>query len=328
MATTKNTRKTTNTSKKTQSSGKNKRKKKNSSDDTMKFLLVLIIAGIAIALIFFSQPGDKENNSQLTGTPTPTTTVGTTGSPEASEAPGVTMAPTTEPSREQNTVAPTAVPTSAPEETRVPEPTATTAPQETPEPTATSTPSPTPTPALSMTDAEAVVTGKVDTSVYDVQLMNEHLVVGNRSYYQFGAIKDQKIIAPFFVVSKADGSLHFYDSTEDTVFDFTKFPLYAEATATPTPTAVPVSRLTAKQAYEVLCTYSKDALNIAKEVKEYDAEYDDELTLINGIDCYRINLSEFSNGKVRNRGEFYVSVDGTKCYYIDNNTNEFVQAVK
>ena len=50
--------------------------------------------------------------------------------------------------------------------------------------------------------------------------------------------------------------------------------------------------------------------------------------MIDGVDCFRINLSEFSNGKVRNRGEFYVSVDGTKCYYIDSDTNEFIQAVK
>jgi len=65
-----------------------------------------------------------------------------------------------------------------------------------------------------------------------------------------------------------------------------------------------------------------------REVKEYDAEYGEELTWIDGVDCYRINLSEFSNGKVRNRGEFYISVDGKKCYYIDNDTNEFVEAVK
>ena len=52
MATTK---KSTNKSGKSGSSAKNTRKKKNSSDDTMKFLLVLVIAGIAIALIFFSQ---------------------------------------------------------------------------------------------------------------------------------------------------------------------------------------------------------------------------------------------------------------------------------
>ena len=65
-----------------------------------------------------------------------------------------------------------------------------------------------------------------------------------------------------------------------------------------------------------------------KEVSAYDAEYGNELTLIDGVNCYRINLSEVTGGKVRNRGEFYISVDGEKCYYIDSETNEFILAVK
>ena len=83
--------------------------------------------------------------------------------------------------------------------------------------------------------------------------------------------------------------------------------------------------VTAQEAYEILCTYSKESLNIAKNVSEYDAEYGTELTLINGINCYRINLSEIAdNGKVRNRGVFFVSVDGTRCYYENSETSEFI----
>ncbi len=331
MAETKKTQKNTNKSN-TQSSGKKStRKKKKSSDDTMKFLLVLVIAGIAIALIFFSGNRDKTDGVPPTGTPTPV---------QGPETPEPTMSPVSNPTQGMDnpeatltpeaTAAPqeTSVPqeTSAPKATLTPEPTATAAPTATTAPT--STPTPTPAPALSAAEAEKVVTDKVDTSAYDVQLVNENLVVGNGRYYQFAAIKNQEIISPFLVVNQLDGSLHFYDSTEETVFDFTKFPLKEEVSPTPVPTLAPVSRLTPEEAYQVLCTYKKDALGISKEVKEYDAEYDDELTWIDGVDCYRINLSEFSNGKVRNRGEFYVSVDGTKCYYIDSNTNEFVQAVK
>ena len=315
MATTKNN---TNKSGKTNSSGKGTRKKKKSSDDTMKFLLVLVIAAIAIALIFFSQSKENPADSKPTATPTPaaagTDTTINTPAPDAAATPTETP----EPGQDNREETPTVTPT--PQATNTPMPTAT--------PTPTNTPTPTPTPALSVTEAEKVVKDKVDTEVYDVQLVSENLVVGNGRYYQFGAIKNQEFVYPFLVVSQADGSLHFYDSTEGTVFDFSKFPLKAEATPTPTVTPAPSGVLTAKEAYEVLCTYSKEALHIAKEVKEYDAEYGDELTFIDGADCYRINLSEFSNGKVRNRGEFYISVDGTKCYYIDSDTNEFVEAVK
>ena len=314
MANTKNNKNKKNKTGKTNSSGKGSRKKKNSSDDTMKFLLVLVIAAIAIALIFFSK--SKENPTGGTPTVTPTPATEATGTPAAD----ATAVPTEPPVSGQDNPENTPVATPVPQVTETPAPTAT--------PTPTNTPTPTPTPALSAAEAEKVVKDKVDTAVYDVQLVNGNLVVGNGRYYQFGAIKNQEFVYPFLVVSQADGSLHFYDSTEETVFDFTKFPLKAEATPTPTETPAPSGVLTAKEAYEVLCTYSKDALHIAKEVKEYDAEYGEELTFIDGVDCYRINLSEFSNGKVRNRGEFYISVDGTKCYYIDSDTNEFIEAVK
>ncbi|MBO5351778.1 MAG: hypothetical protein J6A77_00610 [Lachnospiraceae bacterium] len=322
MANTKNTKNTKSTQNKTgksSSSGNSRsrsgRKSKNSSDDTLKFLLVLVIAGIAIALIFFSQDKEEQTGNVLTGTPAPTNAA-VTQAVQPTEAPQPTRA------QEQNTPVPT--PTSAPveEPTSTPEPTATS----TPAPTAT--PTPTPTPALSAAEAEELVHSKVDTSVYSIQLVSESLRVGNGSYYQFGAIANQEFVYPFLVVDKATGELSCYDSTAETVFDFTTFPIKGEATPTPVPTKAPEGRLTAEEAYQVLCTYSRESLHIAKAVSEYDAEYGSELTLIDGVDCYRINLSEFSNGKVRNRGEFYVSVDGTKCFYIDSNTNEFIKAEK
>ena len=306
---------TTNKSGRSSSSKKNTRKKKNSSDDTMKFLLVLIIAGIAIALIFFSQSDEGEKTGNMvTGTPTPTLMAEATNIPEPTNTPKPTQAAL--PTQGQ------AGPTEVPEPTATPEPTSAMEPTKEPEPTKA------PTPAVSVEEATKTVKEKVDTSAYDIQLVNDNLLVGNGSYYQFGAISGQEFLYPFLVVNKMDGSLHFYDSTEDTVFDFTKFPLQTEATPTPEPTSAPGGTLSAEEAYGVLCTYSKEALHIAKEVKEYDAEYGSELTLIDGVDCYRINLSEFSNGKVRNRGEFYVSIDGTKCYYINSDTNEFVEAEK
>ncbi len=325
MATTKSTKTTQNktsksgTTRKTSGSGSSRsgsgRKSKNSSDDTLKFLLVLIIAGIAIALIFFSQDKKEQTGNVLTGTPTPTIAA-------ATQVVQPTKAPDPTRAQEQDTPVhtPTGAPTAAPTSTPLPTATGT--------PVPTATPSPTPTPALSAAEAEDIVRSKVDTSVYSIQLVSETLRVGNGSYYQFGVIANQEFVYPFLVVDKAAGTLSCYDSTAETVFDFTIFPVRRAATPTPAPTKAPEGRKTAEEAYQILCTYSKESLHIAKAVSEYEAEYGSELTLIDGVDCYRINLSEFSNGKVRNRGEFYVSVDGTKCFYIDSDTNEFIEAVK
>lgn len=335
MANTKNTQKNTNksTAKKTSSSGSNrsKRKSKGSSDDTMKFLLVLVIAGIAIALIFFSQGKEQDAAGLLTGTPTPTVKAeGETSGNAATQAPEGTRTPDRE---KEATPVPTV--TSKPAEgstaTSTPAPTAPTStptPTVTPTPTPTFTPTPTPAPALTADEAETLVKSKVDTSMYSIQLLNDNLKVGNGRYYQFGVIYNQEFVSPFLVVDMVTGELYCYNSTEGTVYDFTPFPEKVEPTATPTPVPVAAKTLTAEEAYQVLCTYSKEALQTAKEVKEYDAEYGAELTLINGDNCYRINLFELANGKVRNRGEFYISEDGQKCYYIDSDTNEFVLVVK
>ena len=96
MASTRTNQTKANKSGRTQSKKGQSRKKKNSSDDTMKFLLVLVIAGIAIAMIFFMQPDENEAGNVLKGTPTPTvaadnltpepTAAGTVQTPEPTKA--------------------------------------------------------------------------------------------------------------------------------------------------------------------------------------------------------------------------------------------------
>jgi len=294
-----------------------KRKKKNTSDGTMKFLLVLVIAGLAIAMILFMQKGE-EAGSEPSGTPEPTITLGAVPS-------GTTLSP-------QYTGTPVPVMTQTPEATKAP----TKAPTKTPEATKTPTPVPTeepePTPqvdVLSVEDAQKLVKASV-AAEYSVHLLNDHLWVGEKEYYQFYILDGQaQILYPFLVVDKLDGSLFCYDGTENTLLDFSRFPLGTGAQGGDTDPDV-TKTISAKEAYEILCTYSKESLHIAKEVVSYDAEYGNELTLVNGtINCYRINLSEISdNGRVSNKGEFYISVDGTKCYYNDSETNEFVLVQK
>ncbi|MCR5153479.1 MAG: hypothetical protein K6B75_01395 [Lachnospiraceae bacterium] len=81
--------------------------------------------------------------------------------------------------------------------------------------------------------------------------------------------------------------------------------------------------LTSDQAYAVLCAYPYENLGLSKPVDEYNADYDDSLTLVKGLNCYRINLSENSDGKIRNRGDFFISIDGENCYTVSG-TGEFV----
>ena len=182
---------------------------------------------------------------------------------------------------------------------------------------------------LSVEDAQKLVKSSVKAE-YSVHLLNDHLWVGDNEYYQFYVLDGaSQMLYPFLIVDKLAGSLFCYDGTENTLLDFSEFPLGSGAQGADTESDA-AGTISAQEAYEILCTYSKESLHLAKEAVSYDAEYGSELTLINGtVNCYRINLSEISdNGRVSNKGEFYVSVDGTKCYYNDSETNEFVLVQK
>ena len=292
----------------TKKSKKSKKRKKNSSDGTMKFLLVLVIAGLAIAMILFMEKKEG-GDGEPTGTPVPSATK----APETSLTPSPTKAPA------KATGTPTPSPTKAPAKAT-----------ETPTPSPTEEPEPTPqVDVLSVEDAQKLVKSSVKAE-YSVHLLNDHLWVGDNEYYQFYVLDGaSQMLYPFLIVDKLAGSLFCYDGTENTLLDFSEFPIGSEAQGTDTePDAA--GTISAQEAYEILCTYSKESLHLAKEAVSYDAEYGSELTLINGtVNCYRINLSEISdNGRVSNKGEFYVSVDGTKCYYNDSETNEFVLVQK
>ena len=283
---------------------KKRKKKKNSSDDTMKFLLVLVIAGIAIAMIVFMQK-NGENAGDLSGTPAPTLSVSPTVT-DGAENPASTATP--KPTGTVNT--------------------------DTPKPTATKAPTAAPTEdvepdVVSATDAQKLVKASVKSS-YTVQLINDHLFVGDAEYYQFCVLDEENnMLYPFLVVEKEEGSLYCYDSMENKISAFTSFPATSGGNAGGVTTPEEPETLSAEEAYEIFCTYPKESLLLSKDAVEYDAEYGSELTLINGNNCYRINLFEISdNGRVLNRGEYYICVDGTKCYYIDYDTNEFVLVQK
>ena len=316
---TSNTKKTNNTksTNNTKNTG-NAESAKRGSGDTMKFLLVLVIAGIAITLLVFMQKNSEGSGTEPTKVPqnTLTPTADLTETPPITEA-GITP--------EATPTAPATQPTTEPEATPVPTKTPTAVP--TAEPTKAPTEAPEPTEAPRGLDAEAAQKNveKAISEKYTVQLINDHMRLGDSEFYLFCAVENGQMLYPLLAVDAADGVVYGYDMEADALFNLEEFP---EVQEQPQVTQAPEEQktITAKEAYEILCTYSKESLHIAKEASAYDAEYDNELTLVNGtVNCYRINLSEVtSDGRVRNRGEFFISTDGTKCYYIDSETNEFV----
>lgn len=262
----------------------------------MKVMLVFVVALLAIFAILYGQSAKQTDGPAVTPTVTVTPT-GVTAQPEATGTPGAAQ----------------------PTGTVTPQPTAAPTATATPVPTPTGMPTVTPIPAMTAEEAAEQIKKVVDTAKYRIELLNDHLDIDGTAYFQFCVSENGATLEPFLLVNKKDGSIHCY-SVSGEVSDFVKFPLDAVSR----PGTGEDGSLSVEEAYGVLCGYPKERLGLAKAVAEYDAEYDNELTLVKGINCYRINLTEVSGGKVRNRGEFYVSVDGTACYTIDNDLNDFV----
>lgn len=106
----------------------------------------------------------------------------------------------------------------------------------------------------------------------------------------------------------------------------------AVPTAIPTPQPSPES-LSAEQVYGIFMKYTKEQLALAKELSEYIVEYDSSATRLRVAtsayetreeNCYCFIISELVNGKKRNRGEFYITDDGKRCYVFDDEIVEFV----
>ena len=278
------------TSKKNTSRSRTAQKKSSSSDLFTKLLLVAgVVAIIALLIGFYKQDKEKETGGELTPTVVPTLTLEPTEAPEAS----VTPVPTTEaePTKEA-----TPVPTKAP--------------------------TPTEEPVKQVTAAEAltVLRKEIDEEIYTISMLNDHLMLGDgKEYYMFCISDETGDLEPLLLVQKETGEIKCY-TLEGVLSDFSGFPL--DNVEKPEPSTSEISK---EKALELLKALSKETLGLAKELSEYDEiTYDDWTTMVNGASCYSLNVFELSNGKMSFRGTYYVSLDGSKLYKLDGETNEFV----
>ena len=294
-------KRTTSSAKKTTSRGKTKKKSTTSSDWLIKLLLVVgVIAIVALLIGFYKQDKEKETGGIPSSTPTPTA------------APTLTMTPVVQPDAN---VSVTPVPTAEAEPTK-----AVTATQ-----TPTQTKAPTPTEELvkQITAAEAltVLRKEIDETTYTISMLNDHLMLGDgKEYYMFCISDATGDLEPLLLVEKETGVIKCY-TLEGVLSDFSGFPL----DKVETPEKPTTSEISKEKALELLKTVSKEKLGLAKELSEYDeVTYDDWTTMVNGNACYSLNVFELSNGKMRLRGTYYVSLDGSKLYKLDGETNEFI----
>lgn len=286
------------TTKKTNSSGKrsggNGQGKQSQGPDLLSIIVVVIAVVSVIVLISkFSKEDDGSEAGNLTGSITTTGTV----TPDA--------------------------PTDVPDEiTKEPEATkpVTVAPKPTFAPTATPIPTPTEKPMLTETEAKKIATKIVQMDTYSIELLDDHLMIDGAEYYAF-CINDENgtSLSPLLIVEKTEGTLLCYDLS-GVVSAIERFPLDKTETG-----GGGEKTLTSEEAKQILVGYSAAQLGLAKEPAAYEMTVDDWTTLVEGKDCYGINLFETSDGKQRLRGTFYVVLDGSAVYSQDDISGEFIR---
>lgn len=289
-------RRTTSSGKKTTSRGRTKKKSNASSDFVIKLLLIAgVVAIIALLIGFYKQDKEKETGGIPSSTPTPTVALTPTMTPVVQPDASVTPVPTTEPD-----------PTKAATATQTP----------------TKAPTPTEESVKQVTAAEAltVLRKEIDETIYTISMLNDHLMLGDgKEYYMFCISDETGDLEPLLLVEKETGAIKCY-TLEGVLSDFSGFPL--DKVEKPEPSSSEISK---EKALELLKAVSKEKLGLAKELSEYDEiTYDDWTTMVNGNACYSLNVFELSNGKMRLRGTYYVSLDGSKLYKLDGETNEFI----
>lgn len=288
------------TGKRSTSSGRkgsrsNKREESGGIDFTT--VVVLLIAVVLVVVLVSKYTKDQKDKNketpagvtELTGTPAPEDSVG--GPEDREEGPeDITGDP-------EATKPPMTKPTAAP----------------TPEPT------PTEVPDLTLAEAKKRVADIVELDAYSIELLDDHMMLDGYEYFSF-CINDAngESIPPLLIVEKKTGEIFCYDDTGASYVE--RFPLDKTEAGGSTETTLSVEK-----AKEMLGKYSGEALGLDKPASSYNMSADEWTTIVEGIECYGINLTETAGGKERFRGTFYVAMDGSAVYSMDDATGEFIK---
>lgn len=277
-----------------------------------KFFIAASLAILLLGGLSACKKESKETNGTITDIPeelTPTPTQMEVISPEASIPP-------------QNTITPES--TETPENTITPEATVTPSVTEPPlEPTVTEEvspqPSATPTPeakaALTTEQAQQAVRTAITDKKYEINIQKDRLSLEGREYFLCNILEKGRTLEPSILIDTEDGTLYFYDQ-DGVVSDFTKFPLDNVEIADGGE-----EQFTETQAVEKLKEFNTDTLKLKRSLDEYEIEIDTWTTMVNGKECYGINVFD---PKLEGRplaGIYYVALDNTAVYTVDEDNN-------
>ncbi|MBE5960041.1 MAG: hypothetical protein E7256_01440 [Lachnospiraceae bacterium] len=97
----------------------------------------------------------------------------------------------------------------------------------------------------------------------------------------------------------------------------------------PVETIVPEGEvLTKEQAVAAVAAFSKEALGLQNELGQYSIIVDSWTTMVQGNECYCLNVYDYVDDKQQLVKMLYVTVDGKEVFVHDDELGKFVQITK
>lgn len=179
---------------------------------------------------------------------------------------------------------------------------------------------------ISYEDAVRKIQNIIGERGYVMELQEDNYIIHEVAYYLVQISDSSSIIEPSVLIDKTTGELLCFLADGSTA-PFTEFPLYP----LPVPTSggnVDSGEFTREDAIDLLAKMAPEELGLEHPFKEYTLEIDEYTTYIRGSEYYCISVFEKLDGLKKNRGRFYVSVDGAMIYKYDSMLDDFVEIVE
>lgn len=171
----------------------------------------------------------------------------------------------------------------------------------------TDIPTPTQKPArLTAEEAKQLLLSRIGTTYHLTE--GETIRISGLDYFLFTVSDDEVTYTPQLAVS-ADSRELFYYYSEDEITALTNFPPDNVEEA-----GGGESGFTSEDAIALLKRFSAKQLGLSFSLSEYTVMTDEWTTMVNGQECFCINVYEQLEGQKQLVGVYYVATDGSKVY--------------
>lgn len=212
---------------------------------------------------------------------------------------------------------PTAKPEASPTSEPTPEVTAPADPSASEKPTAPAEPTKeAAADKITAEEAKKVLSSLITDTSYNISLNGDPVSIEGRRYYMFTVDKDGKVVEPAVIVDCQDSSVYYYNN-DGHVTEFTRFPL----DNTEKVDGENNETSEKNELIDKIAGLSNDILGLSRDFSTYETEMDQWTTVVQGKECYGVDVFDTQNGKRQLVGSYYVAADGSTVYKLDDDNN-------